>query len=444
MSARVAPLSAALRSARGQRPLERGLLGWAVALGVFGLGVVHVSVYQGEPWSPVLAGTLALGGFLIVHAALSASRSQADEVLLPVAAGLSGLSLAMIYRLRPELLLRQSAWVALGLLAFLVVRGAMGDLRWLRRYAYLWAATGLSLLVVTVLFGVERFGARQWIPLGPLTFEPAEIVKLLLVAFYAGVLADTLGMLTLPGPHRWETELARIGPMLVICLGALVLLAFQNDLGLAFLYYSTFVMMLYVATGRGDYILVGLLTFACGALLCYHGIPHVRARLDVWVHPWADPARGGYQIIQGLYALASGGLLGAGLGAGHPDLVPAAHTDMIFPAIGEELGVVGTFSVVALYLLLLGRMFRTAVRAGGLYTQLLATGLAGAFGLQTFIILGGSTRLIPLTGVPAPFLSYGGSAAVSNFAALALLVGISDRSPSAPDAEEERHGAPGR
>ncbi len=421
-----------------ERVVEQRLLAWAVPLGVFGLGVVHVSLYRSVSWTPVIAGTLALAGFLIVHAALRASRSVSDQVIVPIAAGLSSLSLVMIYRLRPEYLLRQSAWVVLGLVTLLVVWGTLGDLRRVRRYAYLCAAAGLALLVLTVAVGVERYGARQWIWLGPFTFEPAEIVKLLLVAFYAGVLTETHPILTLPGPHRWRTELARIGPMLAICLGALLLLVFQHDLGLALLYYSIFVMMLYVATGRLDYVLLGLLAFTAGAIVCYYLFAHVRVRLDVWVNPWADPSGHGYQIVQGLISLASGGVLGVGLGAGHPELIPAVHTDMIFPAIGEELGVTGTFCVVALYLLLLGRMFRIAGRATGVHRQLLATGLAGALALQTFIILGGSSHLIPLAGIPAPFLSYGGSAAVGNFAALALLLGISDRIP------EESRGTPGR
>lgn len=417
------------------RAEERGLIVRATLLGALGLAAVHLAVYTSDPWAPVLAGGLALGGFLVVHAALSVSRSEGDQLLLPIAAGLSALSLVMIYRVRPELLLREAVWVSLGLMTFVLVRMAVGDLRWVRQYAYVCGALGLVLLVATAAVGVERNGARQWIPLGPLTIEPAEIVKLLLVAFYAGVLTATRGLLTLPGPRRWTTELARIGPMLLVCLGALLLLAFQHDLGLAMLYYSVFLVMLYVATGRLDYILVGLLAFAAGGAACYQVFAHVRVRVDVWMNPWADPSGHGYQILQGLYSLATGGVLGTGLGNGHPELMPAVHTDMLFPAIGEELGAVGAFCVVALYLLLLGRMFRTAIRAQDPLRQLVAAGLAGALGLQTFIILGGSTRLIPLTGIPAPFLSYGGSAAVSNFAALAVLLGIS---------EEARHGAPGR
>lgn len=411
------------------RARERSLLFWAIALGLLGLATVHQSLYPVEPWAPVAAGAIALGGFLIVHGALCLTASQADEALLPVTAGLTSLSLVMIYRLRPEYLVRQAAWVALGLLTLLIVLAALGNLRWVRRYSYLCAAAGVALLALTVAVGVERNGARQWLVLGGFTIEPGEIVKLLLVVFFAGVLTETAPMLTLPGPRRWGSELARMGPMLVICLGALLLLVFQHDLGLAMLYFGIFLAMLYVATGRLDYTAVGLLAFASGAALCYRLFGHVRVRVDVWLNPWADPSGRGYQILQGLYGLASGGVLGAGLGAGHPDLVPAAYTDMIFPAIGEELGLTGTACVIILYLLLLGRVFRTALRAEDPLDTLIAGGLAAAFGLQTFIILAGSTRLIPLTGIPAPFLTYGGTASVANFAALALLLSISMRQP---------------
>jgi len=422
--AQVAPAG---RGALFLRARERGLLAGAVGLGVIGLAAVHVALYAAEPWRPVVIGGVALAGFLIVHGALCAAGSAADEVMLPVAAGLSAIGLVMIYRLRPEYLVRQAAWIALGLTALLLTVGVLRDLRWVRRYTYLCAALGLVLLAVTVLAGVERNGARQWLLLGGVAVEPGEVVKLLLVAFFAGVLSETRGTLMLPGPHRWRAEVGRLGPMLACCLGALLLLVFQRDLGLAMLYYGIFIAMLYVATGRVDYALIGLAAFVSGAALCYHWFGHVRLRVDVWVNPWADASGGGYQILQGLYALATGGVVGTGLGAGHPTLLPASYTDMIFPAIGEELGAVGTFCVVALYLVLVGRMFRTAVLAGGTFETLMAAGLATALGLQAFIILGGSTRLIPLTGIPAPFLTYGGSAAVSNFIALALLLGVSAR-----------------
>jgi cell division protein FtsW (lipid II flippase) len=428
-------VAAHLASSTGAPPLpwvarrtgERGLVVAAGVLGALGLLTVHLALYPAESWAPVVAGAVALAGFLVVHAALVMADSRGDEVLLPVAAALSAVGLVMIYRLRPDYAVRQAAWISLGLTSLLVALGTLADLRWVRRYAYLCALTGIVLLVLTVLIGVERNGARQWLVIGNFTLEPGEIVKLLLVAFFAGALVETRPLLTLPGPRHRRAELGRLGPLLLVCVGALLLLVFQRDLGLAMLYYGVFLAMLYVALGRLDHVLAGLVAFAGGAALCYHWFAHVRVRVDVWLNPWADAAGRGYQILQGLFALASGGLTGAGLGLGHPELMPASYTDMIFPAIGEELGVIGTFMVVALYLLFLGRAFRAAVQADGPIDRLVGAGLAAALGIQTFVILGGSTRLIPLTGIPAPFLTYGGSAAVSNFVAVALLLAVSDR-----------------
>lgn len=410
-----------------RRASERGLVAAAGVLGALGLLAVHAAMYPAESWDPVIAGAVALGGFLVVHAALVLADNRGDEVLLPVAAALSAVGLVMIYRLRPDYAVRQAAWISLGLTSLLIALGALTDLRWVRRYAYLCALTGIALLVLTILVGVERNGARQWLVIGNFTLEPGEIVKLLLVAFFAGVLVEARPLLSLPGPRRWRADLGRLGPLLLVCVGSLLLLVFQRDLGLAMLYYGIFLAMLYVALGRLDYIAAGLVAFAGGATICYHLFAHVRVRVDVWLNPWADAAGRGYQILQGLFALASGGVTGAGLGAGHPELLPASYTDMIFPAIGEELGAVGTFMVVALYLLLLGRIFRAAAQADGALDRLVGAGLGAAIGIQTFVILAGSTRLIPLTGIPAPFLTYGGSAAVSNFIAVALLLAISDR-----------------
>ncbi|HKX19157.1 MAG TPA: FtsW/RodA/SpoVE family cell cycle protein [bacterium] len=415
-----------------RRASERGLVAAAGVLGALGLLAVHAAMYPSESWDPVIAGAVALGGFLVVHAALVLADNRGDEVLLPVAAALSAVGLVMIYRLRPDYAVRQAAWISLGLTSLLIALGTLTDLRWVRRYAYLCALTGIALLVLTILVGVERNGARQWLVIGNFTLEPGEIVKLLLVAFFAGVLVEARPLLSLPGPRRWRADLGRLGPLLLVCVGSLLLLVFQRDLGLAMLYYGIFLAMLYVALGRLDYIAAGLAAFAGGATICYHLFAHVRVRVDVWVNPWADAAGRGYQILQGLFALASGGVTGAGLGAGHPELLPASYTDMIFPAIGEELGAVGTFMVVALYLLLLGRVFRAAALADGALDRLVGAGLGAAIGIQTLVILAGSTRLIPLTGIPAPFLTYGGSAAVSNFIAVALLLAISDRGARAP------------
>lgn len=412
------------------RDLERRSLLGATLVGALGLSAVHLSVYRGAPWTPVLAGTAALFSFLIPHVVLARWGRRADELLLPPAAVLTSVSLVMLYRLSPTYLLRQSAWVALGLAVLLVALPTMSNLRWARRYRYLCGATALLLLALTIAVGEERNGARLWISLGGITVEPGEVVKLLLVGFFAGTLAEARQLLEAGGSRLWRLELAHLGPMLTACAGALVLLVLQHSLGLAALYYGIFLMMLYVATGRWDHLTIGALAFAAGATVCYFLFPYVRVRIDLWLNPWADAAGRGYQIVQALYGLGTGGVLGTGLGAGHPRFVPEAHTDMILATVGEELGFAGASCVIVLYLLLLGRMFRTAIRTSEDLPRFIATGLAVSLTLEAAIILAGSTRFTPLTGVPAPFLSYGGSATVSNFVAVALLLGISARRPT--------------
>jgi cell division protein FtsI/penicillin-binding protein 2/cell division protein FtsW (lipid II flippase) len=419
------------------RALEQRLLVSAASLGAAGLAVVHLSLHRNEPWAPVIVGAGALVSFLVVHAVLSISWPDADQLLLPLVAALTSLSLIMIYRLKPLYLVRQSAWIALALAALVAVLMVMGDLRWVRRYTYLCGAAALLLLVVTVGVGVEANGARRWLLVHGVTFEPGEIVKLLLVAFFAGMLADAPDSQLPRGVARWRTEVARLGPMLTVCAGALLLVVFQRDVGLAMLYYGVFLAMLYAATGRAGYLGMGVVAFIAGAAVCYQLFPHVRVRVDVWLDPWRDPAGRAYQIVQALYALGSGGLVGTGIGAGHPEFIPEVHTDMIAPAIGEELGYTGVSCLIVLYLLLLARTFRIALRAGDRAAALVATGLSAGLSLQALIILGGSTRFIPLTGIPAPFLSYGGSAAVSDFVAVALLLGISAQHAARPAAALE-------
>ena len=424
------------------RHLERRLLVSVVLLGAAGLGLVHLMLHRGEPLEPVLIGVAALLSFFVVHVLLAASRPDADQLLLPLVAALTGLSLVMIYRLKPLYLVRQAAWVVLALAALVAVVAVMRDLRWVGRYTYLSGAAALLLLVLTVAGGVEVNGARRWLLIRGITFEPGEIVKLLLVVFFAGILAEAPGGRLLPGAHRWRIELARLGPVLSVCAGALLLVIFQRDVGLAMLYFGIFLAMLYAATGRAAYLALGLVAFVAGAAVCYALFPHVRVRIDVWLNPWRDAAGRAYQIVQALYALASGGLLGAGLGAGHPELMPEVHTDMIGPAIGEELGYAGLTCVIVLYVLLLARTSKIAVRARDPGAALVATGLSAGLALQALIILGGSTRFTPLTGIPAPFLSYGGSAAVSHFIAIALLLGISAQAagpaPSSPEPDRRR------
>ncbi|MBJ7514663.1 MAG: FtsW/RodA/SpoVE family cell cycle protein, partial [Acidimicrobiia bacterium] len=271
--------------------------------------------------------------------------------------------------------------------------------------------------------------ARLWINVGPLNFQPGEAAKVLLVIFFAAYLGDNrellragtrrIGRMFLPAPRH-------LGPLLLPWSAAILIMVQQKDLGSSLLFFAVFVAMLYMATERVAYVIIGLLLFAAAAFIAYLAFSHVQLRVDIWLDPWKDAQNRGYQLVQSLFALGSGGISGAGLGLGRPDLIPYASTDFVFSAIGEELGLYGTVSVVIAFLLFVGSGFRIAVQASRPFPKLLAAGLTTIIGIQTFVIVGGVIRLIPLTGVTLPFVSYGGSSLVANFAILALLLRVSD------------------
>ena len=402
-------------------PTSLLLLGW--------LQLSLTGAIEDLGWAATATGLLAL---LMVGAQLLLSwrLPRADPLLLPTAFGLAALGLLVVARLEPPLAGRQMVWVALGAAGLLVAALIPVSVRWLRRYHYTLAAFGLALVLATLVLGVDPNGgdARLWLGFGGLYFQPTELLKVLLAAFFAAYLDDYRELLT----H----DAVRLGPLslpplpyllpLLAMLGLTqLLLLVQRDLGAALLLFGTFLSLLYVASGRPVYVLVGGALFAVSAALAHALFQHVRVRFEIWLDPWADPSGSGYQIVQALYALGSGGLLGTGLGQGHPGYVPAAHTDFVIAAIGEELGLVGTLAVVALYLVFLQRGLRVAIRARDSFSALLAAGLTAVVGVQTLVILGGTLRLLPLTGVTLPLISYGGSSILVNFLLIGLLLRIS-------------------
>jgi cell division protein FtsW (lipid II flippase) len=320
-----------------------------------------------------------------------------------------------------------------GLLAFALALALVRDHRMLDAYTYTIGLLGVIMLMLPMVPGIGRTinGARLWVQIGPLGFQPAEIGKVLIVIFLASYLNQKRELLMVAtsriGPLRLPPA-KHLAPVLLAWGGSLAILFVQKDLGASLLYFGIFVTMLWVATGRLAYLLLGLVLFALGAWLGYVLFSHVQLRVDVWLHA-LDPAKvhalGYGQVAQAQFAMASGGIVGTGLGQGSPGLIPFAATDFIFAAIGEELGLLGTTAVLLMMLVLVGKGLRIAMDARDGFGQLLATGLATLIGLQTFVIVGGVIRLIPLTGVTLPFMSYGGSSLVSNFVLLALLVRIS-------------------
>jgi cell division protein FtsW (lipid II flippase) len=358
---------------------------------------------------------------------------KADPALFPTAGVLVGLGFAMIFRLSGGLATEQATWIVVGLAAFGVTLLIVRDHKMLDVYTYTIGLLGLVLLMLPIVPGIGQTinGARLWVQIGPLGFQPAELGKVLVVVFLASYLTQKRELLqvatTRLGPFRLPAA-KHLAPVLLAWGGSLAILFVQRDLGASLLYFGIFVVMLWVATGRAAYLVFGLVLFAIGAYLGWVVFDHVQLRVDVWLNA-LDPnkvtGQGYGQLAQAQFGMATGGLVGTGLGQGSPGLIPFAPTDFIFAAIGEELGLLGTTAVLLLYVTLVGKGLRIALEASDPFGRLLATGLATLIGLQTFVIVGGVIRVIPLTGVTLPFMSYGGSSLVSNFILLALLVRIS-------------------
>ena len=422
--------------------------GTAVALTILAL-VVSIGAYvlvglgkRGDvPGTIVLYGGIFAVGYAFAHLAIRRFAPHADPALFPTAAVLTGLGFAMIFRLDGELAAEQATWIGVGLLAFVGTLILVRDHRQLDAYTYTIGLAGLVLLLLPIVPGIGREinGARLWVEIGPITFQPSELAKVLIVVFLASYLNAKRELLAVAtgGVARFRLPSAKhLGPLLVAWGASLVVLFLEKDLGASLLYFAIFVVMLWVATGRLAYLAIGFALFATGACLGYSAFGHVRSRVDAWLHA-LDPdlvTGQGYQLAQAQFGMATGGLVGAGLGRGSPGIIPYAETDFIFAAIGEELGLLGTAAVLLLFVVLIGKGLAVAVRCRDGFGKLLATGLSAILAVQTFVIVGGVTRVIPLTGVTLPFVSYGGSSLVSNFILLALLVRVSS------DVAEDRTG----
>ncbi len=408
----------------------------ALVLTTLGFALVYTQKSATLTPSSLTNGALFLSLFAVAHIGCRVLVSQADPYLLPVTALLSTLGILVLYRLNEKLALQQAMWLVVGLVVFLLVLAFVRDLKFLKDYRFLIGIAGLLLLLFTAIFGREINGARLWVAFGPVRFQPAEFGKILLVVFFAAYLVDIREALTVSTRRVLGVPLPPfryLAPLLIIWALSLVLMIFMKDLGTSLLFFGALLALLYVATGRFFYVVVGLLLFIAGAAALYFVFPHVQARIDIWLDPWKDVSGKGYQIVQSLFALADGGLFGRGLGQGYlilqsgGTIIPALETDFIFSAIGEELGLVGALGIILLYLIFTYRGFRVAVRARDDFSRLLATGLTSIFALQAFLIMGGVIKLIPLTGITLPFVSYGGSSIVANFALLALLLRTSDQ-----------------
>lgn len=415
---------------RGGRSAELLLLLFPTALLFIGLTLVTLAEGRDLVPSALTAGFTFAGFLLAAHLWLSRRYPTSDQLLLPIAATICAIGQITITRLIPDLAFRQSLWIALGLTVLGVTLALLPSVDWLKQYRYIWALAGLLLVGSTFVLGVDPngSGARLWLGLGGVYFQPSEILKVLLVAFFASYLDDYRELLSYGGVRLGPLTLPPVPyllPIVSMALLSLLVLLWQRDLGAALLFFGIFLSMLYVATGRASFVVLGISLFAAGAALMYRLFSHVQLRVDLWLDPWSKADTSGYQLVQALTALAAGGLFGSGLTFGYPEYVPAIHTDFIIAAIGEELGLVGSLGVLALYMLFVYRGFKIALSTRDSFAALLAAGLTTVVGIQSLVILGGTLKLMPLTGVTLPLLSYGGSSVLANFILLGLLLAIS-------------------
>ena len=437
-----------LRTPSRLRNIELLLLLFACGINAVAILLVQLGVMGSVDWS---LATLGLGlSFLAfaMHIALRIVASNADPFILPIATVLNGLGIAMIYRLDLAKGLegwdaagvRQIAWTAIAMTLAVVVIAVLRNHRVLQRFRFTAMIIGGALLILPALpFFTPVNGAHIWIQIGGLSFQPAEVGKIALAVFFAGYLVTARDTLSLVGRRFLGMTFPRardLGPILVVFFASMVVLVWQRDLGTSLLYFGLFLVMLYVATGRASWIVLGLGLFVSGALIASQLLGYVGRRFDTWLDAFNqtnyEASGGSYQLLQGMFGLANGGLIGTGLGQGRPAIVPLAESDYIIASLGEELGLVGLFAILALYLLFVSRGFRIGFAGQDDFGRLLGVGLAFVIGLQVFVVIGGVTRVIPLTGLTTPFLAAGGSSLVANWIIAALLLRLSDTVRSQP------------
>lgn len=420
------PVAASLSGT--DRSPERKLLFWAGIYSVTGMLALYPTMPFKTGITAVIAGLAASIAFFLVSLYWRNCGYRGDLFLLPVTAVLTTTGLVFLFRLEPAYAIRQFIWLLAGLAALVLVSRLMIDFRFLSDYKYIYALAGMVALLLPIFFGKEQGGAKSWLDFGLFQLQPAEFVKILVVLFLAAFLTENRAVLTagtrsigwfaLPGLREW-------GPLAAMWGISLLLLIFQRDLGTALIYFSTFLAMLYTATNRIFYVFTGMGLFVAGAATCFYFFEHVRTRVEIWLNPWQYIETSGYQVAQSLFAIGSGGLTGAGLGGGYPGFLPAVHTDLIFSAICEEMGLLGGAGLIILFLVFVYRGIKIALISRDEFAALAAAGFSALLGLQAFIIIAGVTKLLPLTGITVPFVSYGGSSLVANFILLGLLLNIS-------------------
>jgi cell division protein FtsW (lipid II flippase) len=425
----------------GPRAVEARLLAGAVALTSLAAILLGWSEAPELPPAAIVTGLALAVTAIVAHVMVRSFAPDADPTLLPLAFLLNGLGLVFVRRVDlatgSDLAATQTVWTAVSVGALCATLLFIRRVGVLGRYQYTFGLLTILLLLSPLIPGLTAGvinGAQLWIDIAGMRFQPGEIAKLTMVVFLAGYLERNRALLSVATQRIGPVMLPaarHLAPVLVAAVMAMVIMAGLRDLGTALLFFGAFIAMLYVATGRLAYPAFGAVFFAFAAWIAYLQFGHVRARVSIWLDPWADVSGIGYQLAQSLFALGTGGLTGTGLGLGRPQDVPFSATDAIFVVIGEELGLLGATAVLLLYLIIIVRGYRIAQTARDEFGTLFATGLTVTLAAQTFVIVGGLTRLVPLTGITLPFISYGGSALLSNYLLIALLLRISDESRGA-------------
>lgn len=429
----------AIRAPRLLRSMELALLVFSLIVGISAVLIIDLTVHGKVETNLLAPGILFVVLVTALHLVVRKVAPDADPLILPIAVFLNTVGIAMIYRLdlAEDLsgwgsgAVRQLVWSSIAIAACIVLLLIIKNHMLLFRFTYLSGLGALVLLLLPMLPGIgrEMYGARVWIMIGGFSFQPGEIAKILLAIFFAGYLVRNRDALSMVGKKFAGIRFPRgrdLGPLLAFWLVAMCVLVFQRDLGTSLLYFGLFLSMLYVATGRIGWIILGVGLFLVGGIVASQTLEYVNVRFTNWLDPFADPYNASFQMLQGLFGMANGGLTGTGLGQGFPQDTPLADSDYIIPSLGEELGLVGLFVILAAYLLLVGRGLRIGFAGQDDFGKLLATGLSFSIAFQVFIVVGGVTRVIPLTGLTAPFLAAGGSSLVSNWLIVAMLVLLSN------------------
>ncbi len=432
-----------IRLPKKLRNLELGLLVFACAINAAAVVLVELGAIGHLDFTLVLLGAGLSALVVAMHIVMRYVAPDADPFVLPIATVLNGIGIAEIYRIDiarhdagwDSAAVRQIVWTAIAVVCAIAVILLIRNHRVLQRYTYVFGFGALVLLVLPMLpiIGRQVNGARVWIGIGPFSFQPGEIAKIALAVFFAGYLVQARDSLSMVGRKVLGIRFPRLrdlGPILVLWGLSMAVIVFQRDLGTGLLYFGLFLVMIYVATARVGWVVIGLVLFVGGALIASRILGYVQDRFENWLDPFSDhvynATGGSYQLVQGLFGLAHGGLLGTGLGQGRPTVTPLAESDYIVASLGEELGLIGIFAILCLYLLFVSRGFRVGFAGQDDFGKLLGVGLAFTVALQVFIVIGGITRVIPLTGLTTPFLAAGGSSLVANWIIAALLLRLTD------------------